>query len=86
MYRRVVEHYRVESAIIVPLIAQDSSRGELWLAARRERAFARSDVNLVETVAAQLASAVERNRLASITDETLRRRVEQLTALTRLGS
>ena len=85
MYRRVVEHYRVESAIIVPLIAQDSSMGEVWLGARRERAFARNDVNLVETVAAQLASAVERNRLASITDETLRRRVEQLTALTRLG-
>ncbi|MBI5081590.1 MAG: GAF domain-containing protein, partial [Chloroflexi bacterium] len=85
MYRRVVEHYRVESAIIVPLIAQDNSMGELWLGTRRERAFARNDVNLVETVAAQLASAVARERLASITDETLRRRVEQLTALTRLG-
>ncbi len=85
MYKRMVEYYRVESAIIAPLIVQDKGLGEVLLGSRRERAFARSDMNLVETIAAQLASAIERDRLASITDVTLRRRVEQLTALTRLG-
>ncbi|MEK7311260.1 MAG: GAF domain-containing protein, partial [Chloroflexota bacterium] len=84
-YRRVVEHYNIESVITAPLVVQDRSIGEIWLGAHRERRFARADVQLVATVAAQIASAVERARLASATDETLRRRVEQLTALTRVG-
>ncbi|MEK7276905.1 MAG: GAF domain-containing protein, partial [Chloroflexota bacterium] len=85
LYQPALARFRSESVIIVPLVVQDRSIGELWLGARRERAFQRADVQLAATVAAQLASAIERTRLASVTDETLRYRVEQLTALTRVG-
>ncbi|MBM4422579.1 MAG: GAF domain-containing protein [Chloroflexi bacterium] len=85
LHRRIVEHYQIETVITAPLIVQDRSIGEMWLGSRYERRFSRSDVQLVATVAAQLASAIERTRLASATDETLRHRVEQLTALTRVG-
>lgn len=84
-YRRVIEHYSIESVITAPLVIQDRSIGEIWLGAHRQRQFTRADVQLVATIAAGIASAVERTRLASATDETLRRRVEQLTALTRVG-
>ena len=85
LYRRALARYKVESVIIAPLIVQDKSIGEIMLGTRQERALQRTDVALVATVAAQLASAVERTRLASATDETLSRRIEQLTALTRVG-
>ena len=84
-YRQMVERYHLESVIAVPLIVQDRSIGEMWWGSHRERRFARTDVQLLATIAAQVASAIDRTRLASVTDETLRRRVEQLTALTRVG-
>ncbi len=85
IYKQAVRHYRVESVIVVPLLAQDHSIGEMILGTRREYGFIRADVDLAATIAVQLASAIERERLASVTDATLRRRVEQLTALTRVG-
>ncbi|MEK7786881.1 MAG: GAF domain-containing protein, partial [Chloroflexota bacterium] len=85
IYKQAVRHYRVESVIVVPLLVHDHSIGEMILGTRREYGFTRADVDLAATIAVQLASAIERERLASITDATLRRRVEQLTALTRVG-
>jgi PAS domain S-box-containing protein len=85
IYRAAIDHYQIGSAIVVPLVVQERGIGEVWFGAHEERRFARADLDLAATVASQLASAVERSRLASATDETLRRRVEQLTALTRVG-
>lgn len=85
LYRNVVDYYQVESAIVVPLVVRERGIGEIWFGAHQERRFTRADLDLAATVAAQLASAIERFRLASATDETLRHRVEQLTALTRVG-
>jgi len=84
-FRRAIDYFKLESIIAVPLVVQDRNIGEMWWGAVPDHRFARTDVPLVATVAAQLASAIERARLASITDETLRRRVEQLTSLTRVG-
>jgi PAS domain S-box-containing protein len=84
-YRQMIERFNLESVIAVPFIIQDRSIGEMWWGSHRVRRFARTDVQLLATIAAQLASAIDRTRLASNTDETLRRRVEQLTALTRVG-
>jgi PAS domain S-box-containing protein len=84
-FRKMADHYNLESLMTAPLVVHDRSIGEIWVGAHHQRRFARTDSQLLATVAAQLASAIERTRLSSNTDETLRRRVEQLTALTRVG-
>lgn len=85
IYRPMVEHYQVHSVMDVPLVVGDRSIGEMMVGARRERAFSRADQQLLSTIAAQLASAIERTRLYTSTDQDLSRRVDQLTALTRVG-
>ncbi|MBP7693561.1 MAG: GAF domain-containing protein, partial [Anaerolineales bacterium] len=85
VYRPLLEKYRFNSVMDVPLTVGDRSLGEMIVAATRERAFGRADLQLLATIASQLASAVERARLATATDQTLQRRVDQLTALTRVG-
>lgn len=84
-YRPLVERFQVNSVMAMPLVVGDRSLGELVVGAKRERAFTRADQQLLTTIAAQLASALERARLAEATDQNLQRRVDQLTALTRVG-
>jgi PAS domain S-box-containing protein len=85
VYHEIVEAFQVESVMNVPLLVSDRSLGEMLAAAQRPSAFSRADLQLLSTVGSQLASAIERTRLAAVTDENLRRRVDQLTALTRVG-
>ena len=84
-YPALVEHYHAGSAMGVPLVVGDRSLGEIIIASQRENAFSRTDLQLLSTVASQLASAIERSRLYVATDQDLQRRVDQLTALTRVG-
>ena len=85
LYRGLVERYQMNSILDVPLVVGDKSLGEMIVSARQEKAFTREDLQLLSTVASQLASAIERVRLYAATDQNLRRRVDQLTALTRVG-
>lgn len=85
VYRPVVEKYRYQSVMDVPLIAGDRSIGEIIVTAWRERAFTRADLHTLSTIALQLASAIERARLYAATDADLQRRVDQLTAITVVG-
>ncbi len=85
LYRKLVDHYQMNSVLDVPLIVGDQALGEMMVGARREKAFTREDLQLLATIGAQLASAIERVRLYAATDQNLSRRVDQLTALTRVG-
>ncbi len=84
-YKALVEHFQVNSAMDVPLIAGQRSIGEIIVVAQREQAFSRADLTLLGTVSAQLAAAIDRARLYAATDQNLQRRVDQLTALTRVS-
>jgi len=84
-YRLLIDSMGVLSAVDVPLVFRGRGLGEMMMASKRYEHFNRSDIQLIKTVADQLAVAVERASLASQTDEDLRQRVEQLTALTRVG-
>lgn len=84
-YQTLMNTFKVKSAIDVPLVFRGRGVGELMLASDKQDHFSRSDVQLASTVAGQLAVAVERTSLASQTDSDLRRRVDQLTSLTRIG-
>lgn len=85
VYRPIVDSVRVESVILVPLLAHDRSVGELMLGSRVADFFNSSDLQMVTTAAGLLAAAVEGAALLNQTDESLRRRVDQLTAITHVA-
>ncbi|HVN56270.1 MAG TPA: GAF domain-containing protein [Anaerolineaceae bacterium] len=84
VYRPLIQAFGIRSAVVAPLVVRDRGIGEIWLGGREENAFDRNDVQVVATASGQLAGVVERSILFEQTDESLRRRVEQLTALTRI--
>ena len=85
VYRPLVTALQVEFAIVVPLLVRDRSLGELMLGSRKTEFFNNYDLQVISTAAGQLASAIEDATRATQTDESLRRRVEQLTSLARVS-
>lgn len=85
VYASIIRSVRVESVILVPLLAHDRSVGELMLGSRVADFFNVNDLQMLTTAAGLLAAAVESAALLNQTDESLRRRVEQLTAITHVA-
>ena len=85
VYRPLVSALQVESAIVVPLLVRDRSLGELMLGSRKLEFFNDDDLQIISTAAGQLAAAIENAARATHTDESLHRRVEQLTSLARVS-
>src|SRR5215213_6781420 len=84
-YQPLVNNLQIESTIIVPLIVRERSLGEVMLGNRKVEFFNNYDLQVVLTASGQLASAVENATRATQTDESLRRRVEQLTSVARVS-
>jgi len=84
-YRGLLDFLGLQSIIYVPLIVRERGVGEIILGSRKGNFFDKGDVTIIDTAAGQLAGAIEQTSLSSQTDETLRRRVDQLTALTRIS-
>ncbi len=85
IYNEWVGPLQLDSVLTVPLLVRDQSVGEWMFGSRKPDFFSQVDLQTVSTAAAQLASAIERAALYSQTDESLRRRVNQLVALTRIS-
>lgn len=85
LYHTLADASDVRSVVDVPLVIRERGIGELMIGSLRPNFFAGGDVQTVETTAGQLAAAIERSTLYSQTDQSLRQRVEQLTALTRIS-
>ncbi|HKJ38971.1 MAG TPA: GAF domain-containing protein, partial [Anaerolineales bacterium] len=83
-YRPLVTTLQVESAVVVPLVIRDQSLGELMLGSRKAEFFNDYDLQIIATAAGQLASALDDASRSDLTDETLRRRLEQLTSISRV--
>jgi PAS domain S-box-containing protein len=83
-YRPLVTTLQVESAVIVPLVVRDQSLGELMLGSQKAEFFNDYDLQIISTAASQLASALDDASRFNLTDETLRRRLEQLTSISRV--
>lgn len=73
------------SLVGVPLVVHNEGVGELWFISKELSFFDQTDIQTIVTAAGQLAGVVEQSYLAAQTDESLRRRVEQMTALTRIS-
>ncbi len=85
VYRPFATALRAESVIIVPLVTRDRSIGELMLGSSKADHFNNFDVQIASTAAGYLATAVESSNLLAQTDESLRRRVDQLTSISRVS-
>ncbi len=85
VYRPLVDALEMESAILVPLVARERSLGELIISSKEVDFFNTYDLQVISTAAAQLAASIEGRAVGSQTDESLRRRVDQLTAMTRIS-
>lgn len=84
-YQNIFKHFEVGSAVGVPLLVRNEGVGELWFFSRQPDSFDQMEMQSVQTAAGQIAAVVEQSFLAAQTDESLRRRVDQMTALTRIS-
>lgn len=89
--RRVLPAYRdmartlgITDALIVPLVIQGQSIGELAATNKRGQRFSDNDESFLQAVAAQISGLIERSRLYQATDSDLRDRVEELNAVDRI--
>jgi len=85
-YRRLSQRYGIQSTVLVPLAVGDHVLGELGVGNRRSGLYTRDDIATFSTVAAQIASSVERLLLYEATGENLSRRVEELDAIARVSN
>lgn len=85
LYQTLMDDLKIQSAIDIPLISRERGIGELMVGSFRPNFFSHGDVQTVATASGQLAAAIEQSALYSQTDHSLRQRVDQLTALTRIG-
>ena len=84
-YRPLADALRMESAVVVPLVVREQSIGEMMLGSYKADFFNAYDLQTISTAAGHLATAVESAALLAQTDESLRRRVEQLSAIMRVN-
>jgi PAS domain S-box-containing protein len=84
-YQAIFRKLNGLSLVGVPLVVHNEGVGELWFVSRELSFFDQTDIQTIVTAAGQLAGVVEQSYLAAQTDESLRRRVEQMTALTRIS-
>ena len=84
-YRGLADVLHVEALLAVPLVVRDGGIGEILFGRAAASAFDNNDLQTLITAASQIAGVVDRSLLISQTDESLRRRVDQLTTLTRIS-
>lgn len=84
-YRPMSESSGMNSALVVPIVIRERGVGELMLTSKQPSFFTRYDLQAAKTVAEQISLVLDNTRAASQTDESLRLRVEQLTAFSRVS-
>ena len=85
IYGPIFEALGIQSALIVPLQKREHAIGELMLLSRIKECFNDPDVQLVSTVADQLAAVFEAPAYLTQTDESLQRQLDQLSFLSQIN-
>jgi PAS domain S-box-containing protein len=85
LYRRLTEKLSLESLILTPLVIGDRGLGELGVANRADAPYTDEDLELVESIAAQLSSTIDRVRLFEAAGQSLDRRVNELDAISAIS-
>ncbi|GIK26982.1 MAG: hypothetical protein BroJett007_01200 [Chloroflexota bacterium] len=84
-YKRIAGEMNVLKSVLVPLAVGDRSIGELGIA-NRGRDYTSDDIELMMTIASQVAPAVDRALLYEATGQNLARRLEELDAVSRVSN
>ncbi|MFP4321021.1 MAG: GAF domain-containing protein [Anaerolineales bacterium] len=84
-YETVARRMELHSAVMVPLVTQNRSIGEIGAYNQQDGQFAIRDQELLQSIAGQISAAIERTRLYYASDVDLRARVEELSAVERIG-
>ncbi len=84
-YKPFVRPFGVTKFAGAPLRTHDRSIGEIYVINKRTGSFTRDDMRLLFTVGTTIASAIDNARLFGLTDERLREKITELTALQRIG-
>lgn len=74
------------SMMAIPLVSRDKVTGLMGLFSRSRHAFNKSETRLAHSLANQVNIAMENTRLLSLTDQQLRKRVDELAGLQRISS
>ncbi|MDZ4770156.1 MAG: GAF domain-containing protein, partial [Chloroflexota bacterium] len=85
-YRRFVEALGFQTVIMVPLIVGDQSLGEMGVINRTEPLYTEDDLRTLQAVAVHIAAALDRVRLAQTTGQNMRRRLQELDAISRVSN
>ena len=85
LYRPTRTQLQAECLMLAPLVVGGRGLGEIWIATQRPFGLNKSDMPVLATIGAHLASSIERQRLGAVTDASLRRRVDQLSSLSRMS-
>jgi PAS domain S-box-containing protein len=74
------------SLMAIPLVSRNKVTGLMGLFSRSRHAFNKSETRLAHSLANQVNIAMENTRLLSLTDQQLRKRVDELAGLQRISS
>ncbi|MBL8130327.1 MAG: GAF domain-containing protein [Anaerolineae bacterium] len=85
-YRRFNEQLALRTVVMVPLVAGDQTLGEMGILDRFSPPFDDDDVRTLQAVAVHVAAALDRVRLSRTTGQNLRRRLQELDAISRVSN
>jgi len=85
-YKQLASRFELTSTLLVPLVVGDKKLGELGVGNRTNGTYNEDDVRALMTVAAQISATVDRLLLYEATGENLRRRMDELDAISRISN
>ena len=85
-YRKAAVEIGIMASVVVPLIVGDQSLGELGVFNRSEPPYGDADTRNLQAIAIHVAAALDRVRLQEATGQNLRRRLQELDAISRVSN
>jgi len=85
-YKQVASRFDLTSVLLVPLGVGEKKLGELGVGNHANGKYSQDDVRALMTIAAQIAATVDRLILYEATGENLRRRMDELDAISRVSN
>ncbi len=85
-YRAAAEAMGITDVVMVPLVVGDQSLGEMGVFNRAEPPYDDDDIRNLQAIAIHIAAALDRVRLHEATGQNLRRRLQELDAISRVSN
>lgn len=86
VYHALSDQLHATTVCLVPLVVGDQTLGELGVVNRTDPPYSEADVMKLQAIAIHIAAALDRIRLTETTGENLRRRLQELDAISRVSN